>query len=174
MARHILKPFTVETRSRRGKPAAAAAASSDPTLPAAADDQPRVSWPDLAGPPDLPVEPEPQANAPQPSVGRILPALDEPGLFEEPPEPPRQKRKPARTKPTAPVPAEPADEQAEHAPAAPAVDEASETVDLAPNARTMAATLLLRQGMKRLPRNQFKRGERWKARLPAAAHKQQR
>ena len=38
------------------------------------------------------------------------------------------------------------------------------------NAKMIAATLLLRQGRSRLPRDAFRREERWKARLPAVVH----
>ncbi|MDX7951798.1 hypothetical protein P7D22_11520 [Lichenihabitans sp. Uapishka_5] len=153
----------------------------DPLLTSAADDQPRVSWPGLDEPPPPVMAAEPQAEAPPAIHGRILPVLDEAGPPEPLPaaEPPPRPRKPARIKPaaveTAPpeadalYPAEPAAAQAEDEPAATTPDADAEPVDLALNAKAIAATLLQLQGKKRLPRDGFKRGERWKARLPAAA-----
>lgn len=37
--------------------------------------------------------------------------------------------------------------------------------------KAVASTLVLRQGRKRLSREEFGRGDRWKARLPAAVHR---
>ena len=42
------------------------------------------------------------------------------------------------------------------------------------DAAAVAATLLLRQSGDRLARDDFKRGERWKARLPASVHRAKR
>lgn len=41
----------------------------------------------------------------------------------------------------------------------------------ATDAKAVAATLVMRPGGKRLTRDEFGRGERWKARLPAAVHR---
>ena len=48
------------------------------------------------------------------------------------------------------------------------------TMDPQADARSDATTLLLRQSRSRLPRDAFRRGERWKARLPAAVHRARR
>lgn len=108
------------------------------------------------------------AVVPEPPVGRVLPALDEPQTLTAVAEPKRRGDGSASPKPNA---AEdlPAETEAPE-PSALAGEEQGETV----RGQAMADTLLLRHGRKRLLRSQLERGERWKARLPVAAFKRDR
>ena len=122
--------------------------------------------------------------APELIQGRVLPALDEP----EPPvvvvEP--KKRGDGLAGPSSltaedlpaevdrPTPVEIAPDIVEPGPAAPAAEKPGETVASVSDAKAMADTLLLRHGRKRLLRSEFKRSEKWKARLPVAALKRDR
>ena len=94
-------------------------------------------------------------------VGRVLPDLTEMSVVSEAP---LVERKPARSvarvrrlKPTL---------QAEAI-----ADEPATLPRLEVNTKAIAATIVLRQGRDRLTRDHFKRGQRWKSRLPAAVHR---
>ena len=179
MVRRTPKPFTVEVRKggRRVK-AAVASWPADPTM---LDDQPRVSWPELEDAPEPAGEAREPAVAPELIQGRVLPALDEP----EPPAAviePKQRGDglagplslaaedlPAKLDQPAPVGVLP--DIVEPGPAAPAAEKLDETVASVSDTKAMADTLLLQHGRKRLLRSDFKRSEKWKARLPVAALK---
>ena len=181
MVRRIPKPFTVEIRKSSRKSVSAAALTSDPIVTSGLSDQPSVSWPGLDEPsgPDMATEVE--AVAPTPTPGRILPALDEPATTPEAPARQPTKREPteaeAQTLEGLPMEAGPADlsdtavDQEDAQPVTLADTEPPGGVADGSDAKTMAATLILRQGRKRLTRDDFKRGERWKARLPAVVHR---
>ena len=177
MVRRTLKPFTVEVR-KGGRQVKAAVVSwlADPTM---LDDQPRVSWPELQDAPEPAGEAREPPVAPELIKGRVLPALDKP----EPPaaviEP--KQRGDGLAGPSAlavgdlpgevdqPAPVEVVPDIVEPEPAAPTAEKPDETVASVSDAKTMVDTLLLRHGRKRLLRSEFKRSEKWKARLPVAA-----
>lgn len=169
MARRIPKPFTVEVRKSGRKPAAA---MLDPALTPAENDQPRITWPGLDTAAVLSTSGLTAAAAPC-ITGRILPALEEAAAIEPAPETERRPRTRRQSPPAMP----------DHAPAATAPDrleavaddvEPDPTIAEAPAADAMAAAAAGLHRLKRLSRDEFKRGERWKARLPAAAHRRQR
>ena len=109
-------------------------------------EQPRVEWP-AAMMEELRAEPEPS----KPS-GRVLPALD-----ALPPAPPP------------PIEEEP--ETASEPVAAAIVELVTEPVALENLPQAVPPKSAFRQQRLRRQRTDFKRGERWKARLPAAVHR---
>lgn len=191
--KRIIKPFTVEIRGAGRK--SSATKSAGPIWPEL-DDQPDVRWPEIASTvvadvlPDMPARrvlqamDEPAAGTradpyldprkPPPSrervapivpaetvvVDRVLPAPDvalEVDRDLEGVKPVAVKR-PAR--------------RARHSKAAQPVETTEPITDLsAIKVEAVAATLVLRRDRTRFTRDDFKRGERWKARLPIAAHK---
>lgn len=183
--RRVIKPFTVEVKG-----AGRRSAAQTPASPQLAE-QPHVEWPEIAeigseepaggmvqaiGEPSssMPVEryldprkPPPPRSQPTPKapVGRILPVIK---VIPEPPAAAASEDlgKAPRSKP---VPRRKLAERGEAA--EPANVPPNEALPSAVDAKAVAATIVLRQGMKRLDRDAFGRGERWKARLPAAVHR---
>ncbi|MDX7952883.1 hypothetical protein P7D22_17085 [Lichenihabitans sp. Uapishka_5] len=152
--RRIIKPFTVELRSGKRK------TSTPLSLPS---EQPAVDWPEA-----LLAEFRADPELPKPS-GRVLPALDE----APEPLPPRSGEGEADAAEAA---AEPrwAASVTEPAPAASIVFEDETPV---PAALPLEAAVVVAASDSapirgaRLSREAFARGERWKARLPAAVHR---
>ena len=156
MARRVVKPFAVEVR-RGGRKAKEVPAPSRQEQPEA------TSRPDAdQGPADAGslLTSEMPGLATVVPTRRILPALDEPAT-------PAPAKKPRGRKPQAAV--APVDDAAED----PKLDEVMELELTAPaaNHQIAAATLPLRKGRTKLPREAFRPGDRWKARLPTAVHR---
>lgn len=181
-----IKPFTVEVRNGGRKSVASKTAG---LMWPEFGEQPNVKWPEitdvdpegsagLVSPassspveryldPRKPPPPRAQPTAEPAATGRVLPVI------EPTPEPrtttaedlgkaPRAKPAPRR-KPADPVVTpEPA--------SVPLVEALPSAID----AKAVAATLVLRQGRDRLTRDNFERGERWKARLPMSVHRANR
>ena len=151
MVRRTIRPFTVEVRGGRRK-------AETPAF--GIDEQPHVAWPDalLKELNEARAEPAPEVvpNKPQ---GRILPALTEP--------------EPSRVAPferlAAPVELEPEIvDEPDDSNELEAVDVELENDDLEVAAPAPAEGVRGRRPRK--ARETFARGERWKARLPAAIH----
>lgn len=145
--RRVIKPFAVEVRSttRRTR-------LEPPNLPVWPHlaEQPVVEWPEalMAGAADA---------APGQEAGRVLPDLSEAETA---------RRQIEAQEPTAPL----AEEVAEMSPQA-IVETGSDTADPEQlEVKPAAESVEPRQGRKRLEREEFRRGERWKARLPIATH----
>ena len=147
MVRRTIRPFTVEVRGSRRK-------ADAPTF--SADEQPHVAWPDalLKELHEDRAEMVPEV-VPEKPQGRILPALTEP-------EPPRV----THFEPLAP-PLEPEPELHDEPDTA---GEDPEDDDLDVPAPAEAPDAVVRGRRPRKARETFPRGERWKARLPAAIH----
>ena len=146
--RRVIKPFAVELRSTTRR-----IRLEPPNLPVWPDlaQQPVVEWPEAL----LALEAD---SEPAQEVGRVLPDLSEA-------ETARRRQLEAR-EPAAPL----AEEVADISPQA-SVETGSDTAD--PEQLEIEAAVEFvepRQGRKRLEREEFRRGERWKARLPIATH----
>lgn len=146
--RRVIKPFSVEFRSttRRTR-------LEHPNLPVWPDltEQPIVEWPEALVALAADVEPVQEA-------GRVLPDLSEAETA--------RRRQIEAQEPAAPL----AEELADISPQA-IVETGSDTAD--PEQLEIEAAVEPvepRQGRKRFEREEFRRGERWKARLPIAAH----
>lgn len=184
--RRVVKPFTVEIKGagRRKTP-------DRPQL----DKQPHVEWPESAevgfeepagrllqaigdSSSCMPAEryldprkpPLPRLDRPMPPaepapVGHVLPVIK---ATSEPPAAVTSEDlgKAPRSKPAL---------RKNHAEPGEAAEPANvpltEALPSAVKAKAVAATIVFRQGMKRIDRDAFGRGERWKARLPAAVHR---
>lgn len=164
MARRIVTPFAVEIRKAGQRVKTKPVSAGFFTLPKT-EQPPVTGWPGMA---QEPVASPQTAEAIKPPVsvmsGRVLPALDVPVKRVAVPAP------------------EPAQEPGKPEPIDVAGPEASEEVESeVPVAvpqldfRTkVAATPPFRQGRTKLPRDAFRREERWKARLPVAVHRTQK
>lgn len=198
--RRVVKPFTVEIRNRSRKAAVpkwsdlgdgsevvseTASVPAVDTLPnkPAGLVLPATDQPAMYTPPEPYLDPRRPAPAPRmqaapvssseaPSStrsGRILPRIDVPSEADREPQAEAAGEDLGITvEPKAEMRREPAESIAAPRP----VDEPSvRTEPLASEADGEAATLVLRPGRKRLTRDDFCRGERWKARLPVAVHR---
>ena len=146
--RRVIKPFAVELRSTTRR-----IRLEPPNLPVWPDlaQQPVVEWPEAL----LALEAD---SEPAQEVGRVLPDLSEA-------ETARRRQLEAR-EPAAPL----AEEVADISPQA-SVETGSDTADPEQlEIEAAAEPVEPRQGRKRLEREEFRRGERWKARLPIATH----